>query len=502
VIRFAPLLLLCSCITFDGAFPPNAPSGATGTTSVTTAEPTKMAGLSCADASACDVGEVCVAGLCLDTGCDETHPCNKSCCQAGKCVLDCASGVNCVGGLCPASCSGAGCASGCCGADGSCKPGKADDACGVAPDACHACPAGAACSNGQCSCGTCPDGEICTDSGCTSCGSSPCSGATPVCDGSSTHTCRPCTADPSVCGGGTPYCNNDGACADTPTSDAACARFDSRRPVLTSSGDCGCQIDPQCSTGKCECHTATCIGRICADMRCAPCTMSSNGTSCDGTITSGQPLGCNGSNACGAGGCLSAGGQTCTADANCASNSCRCTDASCAGGRRCAADPVCGVCKTVDTVGACVGTLSNETDDALGCSGANSCDGSGACKLALGSTGCNTGIDCTKGFCSCADGGCTINVCSSQTCNFCKVGTNCTGNRNDRTVCDIGMKCRAGTCEGFNPGTCATNCVHNGGIPGTCSSSPMHCRPGYTESGGGCGPPASMCPETACTCSD
>ncbi len=232
-------------------------------------------GLGCSSPTDCRSSEACVGGKCGQFGCDSSHNCNDSCCDAGQCVASdaCAGGLTCGStGVCPARCDAAsggnGCNSGCCDStSGACGDGTANNACG-ASGACSSCGAGTTCSSQTCTCSSCSGSTVCAGGGCAECSATPCAGNTPFCDAASTHACQPCSdpnAPSNVCSGATPFCNftagpNAGACSATPDSSQACALFDVANPVLISAGVCGCAEQTICPNNfLCDATSSTCF---------------------------------------------------------------------------------------------------------------------------------------------------------------------------------------------------------------------------------------------------
>ena len=159
---------------------------------------------------------------------------------------------------------------------------------------------------------------------------------------------------------------------------------------------------------------------------------------------------CTGSMTCDAtGACKKANGQVCAAATECASGAC--VDGHCCGTASCGACQAC-----TGGGGTCVMVANAEDPDS--CSGASSCDATGACKKKPGQT-CTAGTQCQTG--NCADGYC---------CN-----TACNG------ACDA--------CNGTTPGTCApiSGSPRSGhaSCNGSCQSG-VCCAAGKTNCGGTC----------------
>lgn len=124
------------------------------------------------------------------------------------------------------------------------------------------------------------------------------------------------------------------------------------------------------------------------------------------------PCNQNGGTACnGAGACKKINGAVCVASADCLSSFCVdgvCCNAACGAS--------CKSCNVPGSVGTCANVVK-ANEDAPGCTGANSCDGSGTCKKDDGQT-CLTAGDCVSSFC--VDGVCCNAACSA-TCKSCNV---------------------------------------------------------------------------------
>jgi hypothetical protein len=94
----------------------------------------------------------------------------------------------------------------------------------------------------------------------------------------------------------------------------------------------------------------------------------------------------------GSGSCKIATGEACGGNGDCASNHCfdaACCDANC--------NATCYSCALPGSEGTCTPIPALGTD--TGCTGANACDGAGACKLANGQT-CQQASQCASGNCA------------------------------------------------------------------------------------------------------
>lgn len=225
---------------------------------------------------------------------------------------------------------------------------------------------------------------------------------------------------------------------------------------------------------------------------------------------------------------LSAGSR-CTANSQCSGT---CQDG--VGGDRCCA-VTCGTCQDCGSGGTCV-DVGHDVDD-TGCSGANTCNGSGSCRLQDGEV-CGSGGVCASGFCP--DGRCCGTACNG-TCESCGNGSGscnaianrtdpdnecfhtCNGSRACGNTCSVdgncapGFFCDSGTCTSQAGGgepcqatnecssglTCTDNVCCDQACGGTCESCLNSANGGLGD--GVCGPsaqftdPASECFPGSCT---
>jgi DNA-binding beta-propeller fold protein YncE len=123
-----------------------------------------IANANCCDDADCGGGASCQNGVCNcpsgEKACEGTCIPNDNCCtiadcgacescQDGACVTGCATGQECVSGMC--RCTMASC-DGCCAADESCESGHDPDACGTGGNLCHECEQHETCPAGSCAC--------------------------------------------------------------------------------------------------------------------------------------------------------------------------------------------------------------------------------------------------------------------------------------------------------------------------------------------------------------
>jgi hypothetical protein len=132
-----------------------------------------------------------------------------------------------------------------------------------------------------------------------------------------------------------------------------------------------------------------------------------------------------------------------------------------------------GMCCTTACTGQCVTCSANPgicttvtNSDTPFCSGNNTCDAAGACKLKNGQT-CSDGTTCASGFC--ADGRCCNSACSAV-CDVCSLalGASANGTCSTAPATYVGNPaCGAYLCSGTNT-ACRTTCT-----------SDTHCAAGY-----------------------
>lgn len=184
-----------------------------------------------------------------------------------------------------------------------------------------------------------------------------------------------------------------------------------------------CQTAAQCASGHCVdgiCCGSACLGRCKA---CRSLVSAKGITTVCGDVAQGQvdPLAstpCVGGEACdGKGTCLKANSRVCSLASECASGHCmdgRCCGSACA--------ETCKSCAVSGSLGACseLPVGSPDTNASTTCTGANACDGKGACKKDNGQA-CTAAAECAVGLC--VDGWCCKSACTG-TCMSCAVGGN------------------------------------------------------------------------------
>jgi hypothetical protein len=406
----------------------------------------------------------------------------KTCCSSQSACRDLTSDVNnCTtcGNVCDPLTANA------------CGPGGC--LCGGAP----ACGSGAWCKTGSCTacntnghcgpgCVNCGAGAVCKSDGsaCTGCNTDAdcdglhyCSGGACVARKNQGGTCG---ADDQCVGGGSSLFCTDGRCCTSSAASCNGCHF------CNAAGSCvnvAAGSDPH---NTCTQNVATCVSDFCDGA--GGCTLA-NGTTCASPTCSGgsqtvnqcqggscqaMVSGC-GTYACGATACQT----SCTVDTQCASGNfcanptCQAKKANgkaCTGANQCMSgfcvDNVCcqvSGCGTCQACGGANGTCQTITsaDDPNSCTGTETCDATGACKLKNGQ-GCGGGTACASTFC---------------------VGGTCCG-----TACNGGVA----SCSGSSvvPNTCAT---------GSCNSTPKACSGGFNCTLGTC---ANSCQCAVAPCID
>jgi streptogramin lyase len=238
-----------------------------------------------------------------------------------------------------------------------------------------------------------------------------------------------------TCAGSTQLCGN--TCVDLSSDSAHCGSCANACPTGST-----CQAGLCCASGLTSCG-GTCVA-LGTNQNCAAC-----GDACAANAS------CSPSHTC-----LENGGQTCTAATDCLSGACadgKCCDTACTG--------ACQSCAT----GTC--TAVKGADDADTCTGNNTCDSSGTCKLKQGQA-CTQGTQCASTFC--ADGVCCNAACTGS-CLSCTTGT-CTTvkNADDLDTCTGLNTCSAtGVCKLKKGQACsaASACASNFCADGVCCNS-------------------------------
>ncbi|WP_437906788.1 hypothetical protein WME95_02155 [Sorangium sp. So ce327] len=237
---------------------------------------------------------------------------------------------------------------------------------------CPKCDAAKACTAAtDCTSGFCADGVCCDE----------------ACDAE----CDSCTAALKASG-------DDGECgpskAETECGEATCSEG-----VETSRGtcdgenvECGPGEEKECEEFACNEAANACFTECMEDAHCAKCHECADGA-CVLAAAGAEGLGCDEGQACDAAGeCKPANGVECTEASACATGLCVdgvCCDTAC--------DTACMACNVKDLEGTC-SNIPLGTEDEADCSGINTCDGKGACKL-VGGEECTTNEQCASGKC-------------------------------------------------------------------------------------------------------
>ncbi len=439
------------------------------------------------------------------------------------------------------------------------------------------------CTKRSCGCGAGSTAEcegskpFCAESACVECDvadNDGCSGTQPICKAGA---CEACAMSPDNCGG-TLKCLSSGACqcsasADctTPTTPICGDGFTCRgcatgRECEDSAADTSvcevgtgtcveCLLDTDCDTateycssktctlkkgagtscaGNSECTSAHCVDDVCCGTSCAgtcnACSTARKGAGASGTcgpIVAGDDpdnecsdaLTCNG-----AGACEKVNGASCGGAAECDSGFC--VDGVCCGtacGGTCNA---CSAAKTDGANGTC-GDVKVDTDPENECTGALTCNASGACEKATGAS-CGAAAECDSGFCVdnvCCESACggICRACSNAktgaangTCDQLTAGTDepedgCAGaltcnasgacekaqgaSCSGASECDSGFCVDTVCCDTACAGTCsACSAIKTAGADGTCGFIPMtddpdgECAPSTCDGSGACTP--------------
>ncbi len=473
-------------------------------------EPKKPSGVVCAAGNECTSGN-CVDGVCCSTACtDECKSCGlpgslgvcanipsgqadalpacggiQVCNGSGKCVdangQPCATNAECFSTLCvDGVCCNTAC-NGLCSACSTAKTGAANGVCspvssGQDPE--NECSGAAAC-NGMGACGLLADGSVCAMA--SECASGNCADGF-CCNNTCTGTCKACSA--AKTGGVNGVCSNvatnndpDNECVASECNAFGECEEPNGSPCLAN-GECasGICVDGVCCNNACngDCQTCNKAGSVgmCAPVAAGQQDMCVVGSTCDAT-----------------GNCKKSQGGACAFGSECLSGFC--TD------NVCCENACSGTCKTCN-LGAMPGVCNNvptNTDPANECSGADVCNGGGAC-VKVNGAGCGGPGECLSGFCT--DGVCCENTCGG-TCKACNVagslglcsnilfGVDPANECMGAAVCDGAGGCKKGPGDACTLGTdCASNFCADGvccneacsgtcracnlASPGTCSN--------------------------------
>ena len=452
-------------------------------------------GQSCTSAAGCSTGS-CVDGVCCTSA---SCPVCSSCNLSGS-VGNCSNvPANTADGTCVGACPTATSASGLCNGNGSClgtttcQPGYTCSG-GICATSCttnSACASGYGCFNGSC---LKNPGITCSAN--TDCGSGFCVQGV-CCNNACSGSCQTCTATPGTC---------------TPTASGGAPRDPSFCPVTATCGDTG-----KCNgTGGCQLATA---GTTCnVNMSCTGGTQNGGSSTCDGsgncippTSVQCSPYIC-GANSCATscstdtqcaagfacasnGTCKKANGQTCSANADCASGECvsngtfniccatGCADVTCGNTAFCKTDgSACTTHAAGETCGSGVATCSS---DNLSSIGAPTCGG-GQC-VTPASVACNPGYLCSgAGLCATS---CTTDASCNTSAGYSCIGGHCAKEANGQS-CTTSANCASGSyciSDGTANGKvcCAVNCIDaTCGNKAVCTSDGSGCQ---THQGDPCG---------------
>ncbi len=296
------------------------------------------------------------------------------------------------------------------------------------------------------------------------------------CETSSCGTCERCNLGSQ---------SNSGVCTTvTNQDDDTCTGAN----TCNGSGACKlkngqtCSAASQCASGICvdgHCCNVSCTG---ASYKCLSCATGA----CTTKITNADdPNSCTGTDTCdAAGACKQKLGQGCTNATDCASGFCK--DATCC-------QSACtGSCLTCANGSGSCNAVQNQ-DDPDTCTGANTCNASGACKKKLGQV-CSAATECVSNFC--VDGRCCENSCAGvgHECKSCANGagtcSNLVQNQEDPNSCNGANTCDgSGACKKKNGQTCVagSECASASCQDGTC------CADGCTTACRSCANAAGTC---------
>ena len=440
----------------------------------------KASGQACALPGECATGfcadAVCCAAACTDTCMSCALPASLGTCAytpAGQAdpvaATPCAGVEVCDGqGTCkkangqacttPGQCSSGFCANGYC-CDAACTATGKSCAVPGSLGKCVSVPNGQPCATGsQCGSGNCVDGRCC-DSTCTS-------------------TCMSCAVPGSL-----------GACVNIPASTPDTFPTGSCTGTMACDGKGACRkIAGQPCSSEGDCVTANCVDGLCCNTlckdTCKSCAVAGSLGVCT-DLPAGQqdtfPSGkCAGSKACdGKGGCMVMNGYACTTGGECMSG--LCVDGVCC---ESACTATCMSCAVIGGLGKCSNIPAAQQDNFPpgACTGANACDGKGACKKAIGQA-CTVATECGSGLC--VEGYCCDSACTT-TCWSCAVS----GRAGTCSDLPIGQQDNypIGTCSGtkacFGKGACKK-------IKGQACAAATECGSGYCVEG--------YCCDSACT---
>lgn len=465
----------------------------------------KCAAGKCAAAAPVDCGEAqcavegCRKGCAVDADCSAT-----AYCAAGTCVAKKGNGADCTaGGQCSskACVDGKCCETACtgkCYACASARTGQSDGKCapvsaGTDPDNECANSAASTCStDGMCDgvggCRLWSKGTQCAAGMCNSAGNylsaRTCDGLG-TCGAATTDTCAPNVCTASGC---SRTCSTDAEClGSTYCAGTTCAAKKTAGAGCGAAKECasGFCVDQVCCDAKCDGGCSACANAKTgqANGKCAPIPAGNdpdNECNTDPAKPCGLDGTCNGAGACrmtaantpcGAAACASPStftpARTCNGTGTCGEVTAR----ACTGGLTCAST---SACKTMCTVDA-------------DCVSGNYCSAGACLPKKGGGVSCNTGAECSTGFCS-GDKRCCNAACNaSGGCQSCTTGT-CT---TSGAVCS--NACVNTMTDVNNCGMCGTKCTNKLGTGGVAKCSGGGCAEA-------CGPNLMVCNGTPKSC--
>ncbi len=482
-------------------------------------------GATCAPGQSCSTGADCLQGVCkqnvclvptcgdgVENGTETDVDCGGSCASSGFNPKKCGPDQGClINGDCAGNeCSGTTCVPNC--FDKVKDNGESAVDCGG--PSCPACNDGKTCdTETDCASGHCATGVCCDtpcDGECDACtsiakGSGPdgtCGaakvgllcGPAPTCANGEQTTQGACDGGGTCLGAGvkpcSPYvCDAGGTCKSACAGDGDCAA-----PATCAAGACTLPGGEPCAVAA-DCVSGSCADGFCCDTACdtgcQACSAAKKGSGADGTcgdvLTGTDPDSeCAGLLNCGAGKCQIGNGQACVQGADCASGNCAdgvCCNGPCTG--------TCLACTAAKKGGGFDGTCGNipiNSDPDSECTGSASCNGSGACSLAVNGNPCALGAECASG--NCVDSVCCNTACTSacQACTAVKKGAGLNGlcgtiasGTDPDDECPGANVCAAGGCKLPNGEACVSGascfagfCVDgvccDGGCLGTCQA--------------------------------
>lgn len=435
----------------------------------------------CPDDSACVVGSLCQAGVCVGAtkNCDDSNACtNDSCDPLTGCVwtaLDqqvCDDGNPCtIGDLCNQDTCQAGTPTTCAN-NNPCIVAICDTQTGECGESWES-TQGATCDDGNpctledlCQEGACESGaNTCgceTDAECTDQEDGDLCNGTLVCNTDAfPYTCQ---VDPTTVVSCSP--DNDSTCAvnTCKAADGSCDMSPLNEGLACDDGD-KCTGGDTCQAGQCESgDPVDCDDQNpCTDDSCNPsqgCVHENNAAPCDADNSL-----CTPNDYCDAGICQKDAAKTCPPGSTCSVNQCQAETGNCTpqpinSGKACEDGDLCTSADTCAS-GVCQGGATVDCDDDNLCT-TDSCDSNSGCSSVANTLPCDADGDpctvndvCTDETCvagaplACADDGnpCSVESCDSQS-GECVSDTTAKEDQScsdDDTLCNY-SKCKEGTC--------------------------------------------------------